>query len=175
VGGGNTAIDVARELAQLGVPDVAMVYRRSAQQMTGYAHEMSAARLEGARLIERAQPVAVIRDEAGNIRSLRVALTENGVPVAGTEHDLPCDTVVLAIGQSKLRAIASELPGVELDGRGCVIVEGESRRTGNPRVYAGGDCINGGKEVVNAVADGRDAARAMMRAWAEARGAEKAG
>ncbi|HZF54705.1 MAG TPA: FAD-dependent oxidoreductase [Polyangiaceae bacterium] len=175
VGGGNTAIDVARELALLGVPDVAMVYRRSAQQMTGYAHEMSAARLEGARLIERAQPVAVIRDEAGNIRSLRVALTENGVPVAGTEHDLPCDTVVLAIGQSKLRALASELPGVELDGRGCVIVEGESRRTGNPRVYAGGDCINGGKEVVNAVADGRDAARAMMRAWAEARGAEKAG
>ncbi len=175
VGGGNTAIDVARELALLGVPDVAMVYRRGAQQMTGYAHEMSAARLEGVRLIERAQPVAVIRDEAGNIRALRVALTENGVPVAGTEHDLPCDTVVLAIGQSKLRALASELPGVELDGRGCVIVEGESRRTGNPRVYAGGDCINGGKEVVNAVADGRDAARAMMRAWAEARGAEKAG
>jgi len=172
VGGGNTAIDVARELAQLGVPDVAMVYRRGADQMSGYAHEMSMARLEGVRLIEKAQPVAVLRDEAGNVKSLRVALTEGGAPIAETERDIPCDTVVLAIGQSKLRALASELPGVELDGRGCVVVEGGSRRTGNPRVYAGGDCINGGKEVVNAVADGRDAARAMMRAWAEA---EKAG
>jgi glutamate synthase (NADPH/NADH) small chain len=172
VGGGNTAIDVARELAQLGVPDVAMVYRRGAEHMTGYAHEMSAARLAGVRLIERAQPIAVLRDEAGNVKSLRVALTENGKIIAGTEQDLACDTVVLAIGQSKLRALASELPGVELDNRGCVVVEAGSRRTGNSRVYAGGDCINGGKEVVNAVADGRDAARAMMRVWA---GAEAAG
>lgn len=171
VGGGNTAIDVARELAQLGVPDVAMVYRRSAEHMSGYAHEMSAARIAGVRLIDRAQPVAVLRDEAGNkIKSLRVALTENGAPIPGTEQDLACDTVVLAIGQSKLRALASELPGVELDGRGCVVVEAGSRRTGNPRVYAGGDCINGGKEVVNAVADGREAAKAMMRAWAETAG-----
>ncbi|NUQ71966.1 MAG: FAD-dependent oxidoreductase [Polyangiaceae bacterium] len=171
VGGGNTAIDVARELAQLGVPDVAMVYRRSAEHMSGYAHEMSAARIAGVRLIDRAQPVAVLRDEAENkIKSLRVALTENGAPIPGTEQDLACDTVVLAIGQSKLRALASELPGVELDGRGCVVVEAGSRRTGNPRVYAGGDCINGGKEVVNAVADGREAAKAMMRAWAETAG-----
>jgi glutamate synthase (NADPH/NADH) small chain len=169
VGGGNTAIDVARELALLGVPDVAMVYRRGAEHMSGYVHEMAAARSEGVRLVQKAQPVAVLRDEGGNgnVKALRVALTENGAPVAGTELDLACDTVVLAIGQSKLRQLASELPGVELDARGCVVVEGGSRRTGNPRVYAGGDCINGGKEVVNAVADGRDAARAMMRAWAD--------
>lgn len=167
VGGGNTAIDVVRELAGLGVPDVAMVYRRGANQMSGYAHEMSAARLAGVRLVEKAQPVAVLRGADGNVKGLRVVLTEQGAPIAGTEHDLPCDTVILAIGQSKLRALASELPGVELDGRGCVVVDGATKRTGNARVYAGGDCINGGKEVVNAVADGRDAARAMMRSWAE--------
>ncbi len=59
-----------------------------------------------------------------------------------------------------------------LDARGCVVVDAETRRDRNPKVYAGGDCVNGGKEVVNAVADGRDAARAMMRAWRERRGGE---
>jgi dihydropyrimidine dehydrogenase (NAD+) subunit PreT len=168
VGGGNTAIDAARELALLGVHDVAMVYRRGAEHMSGYHHEMSAARLEGVRLIERAQPVEVVRGEDGKVRALRVADTEDGAPIAGTERELPCDLVVVAIGQSKLRSLAAELAGVELDKRGCVVVEEGTRRTGNPRVYAGGDCINGGKEVVNAVADGRDAARAMMRSWASA-------
>ena len=54
---------------------------------------------------------------------------------------------------------------MSLDRRGCVEVDASTRRTGNAKVYAGGDCINGGKEVVNAVADGREAARAMLRAW----------
>lgn len=166
VGGGNTAIDIARELALLGVPDVAMVYRRGAEHMSGYKHEMAAGKLEGVRLVPNAQPVEVVRGEDGGVRALRVAATEDGAPIAGTERDLPCDMVVVAIGQSKLRALAAELPGVALDKRGCVVVEAETRRTGNARVYAGGDCINGGKEVVNAVADGREAARAMMRGWA---------
>jgi dihydropyrimidine dehydrogenase (NAD+) subunit PreT len=71
--------------------------------------------------------------------------------------------VGIAIGQSKIKALAEELPGVALDGRGCVIADPKSGRTGNPKVYSGGDCINGGKEVVNAVADGRNAARDMMK------------
>lgn len=79
--------------------------------------------------------------------------------------ELPCDLVVLAIGQSKLRGVAQGFHGVALDKRGCVVVDAATKRTGNAKVYAGGDCINGGKEVVNAVADGRDAARAMMRSW----------
>jgi glutamate synthase (NADPH/NADH) small chain len=52
-----------------------------------------------------------------------------------------------------------------LDAKGCVIVDARTKRTANPKVYAGGDCINGGMEVVNAVADGRDAARAMIESW----------
>lgn len=165
VGGGNTAIDVARELAKLGVSDVAMVYRRSAKEMSGYEHEMHHARVEGVRLVENAAPVAVVRSDDGAVTGLRVARTEKGSPVAGDERVLDADLVVLAIGQSKLRALAGEFAGVELDKRGCVVVDAVTKRTGHAKVYAGGDCINGGKEVVNAVADGRDAARAMMRAW----------
>jgi len=144
---------------------VAMVYRRSAHEMSGYAHEMAQARVEGARLVESVQPVSVVRDHDGAVTAVRVAITHNGV-VTGDAHELPCDLVVLAIGQSKLRAVAQGFDGVALDKRGCVVVDTVTRRTGNARVYAGGDCINGGKEVVNAAADGREAARAMMRSWA---------
>lgn len=162
IGGGNTAIDVARELALLGVPDVAMVYRRDRASMSGYVHEMEHARIEGVQLIERATPLAVLR-EGDRVTGLRVAVSG---PEAG-ERDLPADALFLAIGQGKLRALAAQFPGVSLDGRGCVVVDAQSRRTGHERVYAGGDCINGGKEVVNAAADGREAARHMMQTWAQ--------
>jgi glutamate synthase (NADPH/NADH) small chain len=166
VGGGNTAIDVARECAQLGAGSVSMVYRRGPDAMTGYAHEMEHARLENVRLVTHMQPIAFVRDDGGGLTALRVARTdENAKPIAGTEHDLPCDLVALAIGQSKLRSVAKQLPGVELDARGCVACDPRNGQTGNPKVFAGGDCINGGKEVVNAVADGRNAARTLMERW----------
>jgi dihydropyrimidine dehydrogenase (NAD+) subunit PreT len=159
VGGGNTAIDVARELSQLGVGEVAMVYRRGVADMSGYTHEMDLARREGVLLHTHCTPVAVLRDAAGAVTGLRVRRAD------GREDDLTADLIVLAIGQQKLRALAAEFEGVSLDRRGCVEVDAATRRTGNAKVYAGGDCINGGKEVVNAVADGREAARAMLRAW----------
>jgi glutamate synthase (NADPH/NADH) small chain len=166
VGGGNTAIDVARECAQLGADEVTMVYRRGAAEMTGYEHEMTAAKKDGVRLLLHVQPVAVVRDAAGAVKALRVARAENGVAVAGTEHDVACDLVALAIGQSKLRSVAQQFPGVILDARGCVVADATMGVTGNPKVFSGGDCVNGGKEVVNAVADGRNAARHLIAKWA---------
>jgi glutamate synthase (NADPH/NADH) small chain len=165
VGGGNTGIDVAREAALLGADDVAMVYRRGAGDMSGYAHEMDGARKEGVRLVSNAVPVAFVRDGSGKLTALRVARGDNGKPVAGTEYELPCDLAALAIGQSKLRALAGQFPGVAVDARGCVVADVKTGATGNPKVLAGGDCANGGKEVVNAVAEGRDAARALLARW----------
>jgi glutamate synthase (NADPH/NADH) small chain len=175
VGGGNTAIDVARECAQLGAADVAMVYRRSTAEMSGYAHELEGARLEGVRFVGRAQPVAFVRDGEGEatakLSALRVAKTdEHGKAVPGTERDLACDMVAVAIGQSKLRELAKELGGVALDARGCIVADAKTCATGNPKVFAGGDCVNGGKEVVNAVADGRNAARFLMTTWSHHHG-----
>jgi glutamate synthase (NADPH/NADH) small chain len=168
VGGGNTAIDVARECALLGAADVVMAYRRGVPEMSGYAHEMESGRVEGVRLAGHVQPVAFVRDASGKLTALRVARTDqHAKPIAGTEHDMPCDMVAVAIGQSKLRSIATELPGVELDARGCVVADPATGQTGNPKVFAGGDCVNGGKEVVNAVADGRNAARFLMQRWAQ--------
>jgi dihydropyrimidine dehydrogenase (NAD+) subunit PreT len=167
VGGGNTAIDVARECALLGAAEVSMCYRRGTAEMSGYAHELSGGRKEGVRLIGQVQPVAFLRDGSGRLTALRVAKTDaEAKPIAGTEYEVPCDMVALAIGQSKLREIAKELSGVDLDKRGCVVVTDTATcATGNSKVFAGGDCINGGKEVVNAVADGRNAARHLITRW----------
>lgn len=156
VGGGNTAIDVARELAQLGVPEVAMVYRKTEAAMSGYAHEMVGARKDGVRLVENRQPAAVVRD-GDRVVGLKVRATDDGA----SEETIPCDLVALAIGQSRLTQLAAAFGEVELDGKGRVRVDAETNRTGNPKVYAGGDCVNGGKEVVNAAQHGKLAARAI--------------
>jgi dihydropyrimidine dehydrogenase (NAD+) subunit PreT len=166
VGGGNTAIDMARECAQLGAREVVMVYRRSAREMSGYAHELEAARKEGVLLLTSTVPVGFERDAGGRLVGLRVAKTETGQRVAGSERTLVCNLVGVAIGQSKLRAIADQLPGVDVDARGRIAVDPRTGSTGHMKVWSGGDCANGGKEVVHAVAEGRNAARDMMRCWA---------
>ncbi|AUX35709.1 MULTISPECIES: FAD-dependent oxidoreductase [Sorangium] len=166
VGGGNTALDVAHELALLGV-DVAIVYRRSEAEMSGYAHELEGARVAGARLVENRVPVEVVR-EGGRVVALRVAPADarrgaqGPAPVA--EELVPADLVAVAIGQSRATRVALAFEGVSLDARGRVVVDPATHRTGNPKVYSGGDCVNGGKEVVNAVAEAKIAARAMHEA-----------
>ena len=114
------------------------------------------------------QPIGYERDASGKLIGLKVATTDKDAkPIAGTEHVLPADVIFLAIGQSKLRDMASAFENVALDKRGCVVVaDPKTCQTGNPKVFAGGDCINGGKEVVNAVADGRNAARTLLARWA---------
>jgi glutamate synthase (NADPH/NADH) small chain len=144
-----------------------MVYRRGAGDMSGYAHEMEGARKEGVRLVANAVPVAFVRNPHGKLVALRVARGEEGKAVPGTEHEIPCDLVALAIGQAKLRDLAGQFPGVALDKRGCVSVDPKTGATGNAKVFAGGDCANGGKEVVNAVAEGRDAARGLLSRWSK--------
>jgi glutamate synthase (NADPH/NADH) small chain len=74
---------------------------------------------------------------------------------------ITCDLVVPAIGQSPLTEILRKLRGVEVkDGR--IVADRVTGQTGNPRYYAGGDCVNGGREVVDAVAGGKRAAMAML-------------
>lgn len=159
VGGGNTALDVVRELRVLGVPEVVMAYRGTEARMSGYAHEWDAGKKEGVTAAWQTQPTG-FTGEGGRVTGVRcVRLDADKRPIAGSEHVLAADRVYLAIGQSKLGALVSGLDGVELSwGR---VVVGEGQATGRPGVYAGGDCANGGKEVVNGVAEGRDAAEAM--------------
>jgi glutamate synthase (NADPH/NADH) small chain len=150
IGGGNTAIDAARELARLGVPEVTIVYRRSAADMPGYKHELELAHREGVRLMERVVPKAFVRDPGGRLTALSL---EDG-------REVPCEFAVVAIGQAKLRALAAQFPGVEVDAKGVIVVDEATGRTGNPRVFAGGDAL-GGELVVTAAQDAKRAARAI--------------
>ena len=154
VGGGNTAIDAARELARLGVPGVTLAYRRTSAEMSGYRHELDLAHGEGVRLIEKAIPKAFSRDGSGRLNALQL---QNG-------QELVADLVVLAIGQARLQDLAVSFPGVALDPRGRVIADGATGQTGNPKVYVGGDALRGGELVVTAAQDGKRAARAIARA-----------
>jgi len=159
VGGGNTALDVVRELRVLGVPHVTMAYRGTEARMSGYAHEWASAKVEGVVAAWQTQPIG-FEGSDGKVTGVRcLRLDENKQPIDGSEHVLSADRVYLAIGQSKLGELVSTLEGVENEW-GCVKV-GEGQATGRPGVYAGGDCANGGTEVVNAVAEGRDAAIAI--------------
>ncbi len=153
VGGGNTAIDAARELARLGVPDVVIAYRRTEAEMPGYRHELEAARKEGVRLVERAVPSAVVRDPAGMVVVVKL---EDG-------RELPADLVVTAIGQARLEKLLASFPGLRRDGKGRIVADPETGKTGNQKTYAGGDAVSGGQEVVNAAQEGKRAAREICR------------
>ena len=162
IGGGNTAIDAVTQAARLGAAEVWMVYRRGEGDMSAYAHEIELARRAGCRFALQASPVRVVGD--GKVEGIELIRTrsEGGRAgklelLAGTEHTLACDVVLKANGQIGHRNFLASLPGVELS-KGRPVVN-ERMQTTNPRWFAGGDCVSGGKEVVNAVAEGKLAAQ----------------
>ena len=164
LGGGNTAVDAVRELRGLGVPEVTMIYRGTEAQMSGYVHEWKAAKIEGVRAAFQAQPTSYVGQD-GQVRGVRCARLGDDRKPTGEEITVPADVVLLAIGQARLGEFAAALPGVRVeDGR---IIVDEEGATGRPGVYAAGDCANGGKEVVNAVAEGKRAALAIDRTLRE--------
>ncbi len=160
IGGGNTAIDAVREARGLGIASVSMVYRGTEPKMSGYAHEWKGAVAEGARGAWQALPVAFEAGPDGRVAKARcVRLDADKKPVAGSEFELEAELVLVAIGQSKLGALLASLEGIQID-RGRVVTDGHGA-TGRKGWFAGGDCVNGGKEVVNAAAEGKAAARAI--------------
>ena len=164
IGGGNTAIDAAIAARRLGAEEVHLLYRRSEREMPAFAFEFAHAKREGVTFHFQVQPVAVHQHA---VECVRMELgppdpTGRRSPEAmpGTNFEIACDMVIPAIGQSKLVALLSRLRGLQLD-RGRVVADRETGRTANPKYYAGGDCVNGGREVVDAVADGKRAAAAI--------------
>jgi glutamate synthase (NADPH/NADH) small chain len=153
VGGGNTAADVVRELVKLGVPAVTMAYRRGAEHCSAYRHERDWAAREGVTFRFWAQPTAF----AGGARLEAVHFQDTR---DGSEHLAPADLCVLAIGQHKLTELLGAIPGLTLE-QGRIVVDPLTGQCSNPMYFSGGDCANGGKEVVNAAAEGKRAARSI--------------
>ena len=165
VGAGNTAIDAANAARRLGAATVYMLYRRSEQEMSAFDFEYEHAKQEGVQFLWRRLPVAIRPEAHGRLllETMQVRQTDRKLEVIpDSEATIDCDLVVPAIGQSPLTELLQELRGVEVrDGR--IVADRETGRTGNPRYFAGGDCVNGGREVVDAVAGGKRAAIAMLK------------
>jgi glutamate synthase (NADPH/NADH) small chain len=172
IGGGNTAIDAANAARRLGAEEVHLVYRRTEGQMPAFPFEFAHSRLEGVQFHWLALPLEIVlRDgRAAAVRFQRARLGEPDAggrrlaqAVPGEEFQIPCELVIPALGQSRVAEQWSLARGIRLEA-GLIAVERGSGRTSNPRYYAGGDCVNGGREVVDAVADGKRAALAMKEA-----------
>ena len=161
IGAGNTAVDAATQARRLGAHEVAFVYRRGPDDVSAYDFEIELARTDGCSFHFWTAPVSVEGD--GRVTGLRVAQTKDGKAVPGTERVLAADLIITAIGQTKRKDLLTQVPGLKLDEAGRVIVDAEGQ-TSHPKIFAGGDCKNGGKEIVNAAADGKAAARSIDRA-----------
>lgn len=169
LGGGNTAVDVAREALRLGARHVTIAYRRTRELMPAYGFEVDEARDEGVRFEWLAAPVAI--RGAGRVERVVFERLRLGEPAAdgrqpleptGRTFGLPADTVVAAIGQQPRLELVEWL-GLDRAGS-SVVVDDATGRTSASFVYAGGDAVNGGSSVVQAVADGKRAARAIEEA-----------
>jgi glutamate synthase (NADPH/NADH) small chain len=160
IGAGNTAIDAACAAKRLGAESSTIVYRRRQEQMSAFAFEYDHALREGVNFVWEAAPIALRHaDGALELECVQMAADANGRlrEVPRSQFSLGCDLVIPAIGQSPLLAMLDQVRGVTLE-RGIVLVDRPTGQTANPRYFAGGDCINGGREVVDAVADGKRAA-----------------
>jgi dihydropyrimidine dehydrogenase (NAD+) subunit PreT len=153
IGAGNTAVDAATQARRLGARQVDFVYRRGPDDASAYHYEMELARNDGCGFHFWSTPVRVEGDAA--VTGLTV---KDG---SGVERTLPAGLIIKAIGQEK-RAAELTAFGLAVDGKGKVAVDAD-RKTSHAKVWAGGDCINGGKEIVNAAADGVIAARAIHK------------
>jgi dihydropyrimidine dehydrogenase (NAD+) subunit PreT len=171
IGGGNTAVDVAREAVRLGATRVTMVYRRTQAQMPAYPHEVEEAREEGVDFLWLTAPTRFVgekRLEAVECRSMRLGEPDASgrrrpVPVPGTEFLLAADTAVNAIGQQPRDELFGWIDGLKLD-RGLPVVDPDTGQTANPKFFAAGDAVNGGATVVEAVRGAKVAARGVD-AW----------
>ena len=169
VGGGNTAIDVAREALRLGASCTTVVYRRGEAEMPAYPHEVAEARAEGIHFEFLADPVRILgSDRVESVECRRMRLGEPDAsgrrrpePLPRSEFALPADTVVKAVGQQPRRELADWIAALELEQGGTVRVDPGTGQTSNSKFFAGGDVINGGASVVEAVRDAKRAARAI--------------
>ena len=164
IGGGNSAMDAARSARRLvgARGKVTVVYRRTLAEMPAAAEEIHAALAEGVRIMELTAPLR-IETAAGQEWAMLCARMElrkadasgrrSPVPIFGSEFELVCDAVIVAIGQEKNSAL---LEGTEWK------AVGDDGRTTHPRLFIGGDARRGASTLISAVADGCRAAGRIM-------------
>jgi NADPH-dependent glutamate synthase beta subunit-like oxidoreductase len=172
VGGGHTAIDCARSSVRLGAKAVEMVCLETKETMPADPHEIAEAETEGI-VIHPTRTVGRVVTSDGRVTGVE-CLNVNSFEFTadgklnletepGSEHVLKAGVLIVAIGQRPALGPLFDDKGLEKTSRGTVAVDSESLATGQPGLFAAGDCVTGPLNVVDAVAAGRRAAVAMDR------------
>lgn len=167
IGMGMTAIDAATQAKRLGASEVTILYRRTQDEMPCTEVELNIALLDGCKVIWLAAPKEVI-GENGKVTALKAAVMKLGEPDGsgrrspvdtGETFTLEVDMVIKAAGQTPYEQLVTALGIQHQSGK----VKINNEITNIDGVFAGGDCVNGGKEVVDAVQAGKDGAAAILK------------
>lgn len=170
-GGGNVAMDAARMALRLGAEKVYVVYRRTRNEMPARAEEVEHAEEEGVEFRFLENPVEILgNDETGTVTGLKALSYELGEPdasgrrspvaIKGSEHEIPCDAVIVALGNNSNPLIPKTTPEIKTDPKGHIQVD-EKQETSMTKVWAGGDIVLGAATVILAMGEGRKAAASI--------------
>ncbi|MBN2128166.1 MAG: NADPH-dependent glutamate synthase [Sedimentisphaerales bacterium] len=171
VGGGNVAMDAVRTSKRLGADESVIIYRRALEQMPARVEEVHHAQQEGIRFEMLTNPIEVLGDDKSWVRGLRCIRMELGepdasgrrrpIPIEGSEFDIECDLVVVAVGTGANPLITQTTPELKTNKWGYLEVDEATLQTTMPGVFAGGDIVRGAATVILAMGDGKKAAFAI--------------
>ena len=170
-GGGNVAMDAARMALRLGAEKVYIVYRRTRAEMPARGEEIEHAGEEGVEFRFLENPIEILGDaETGRVTGIKALSYELGEPdasgrrkpveIKGSEHEIPCDAVIVALGNNSNPLIPATTPEIKTDPRGHITVD-EKQETSMTKVWAGGDIVLGAATVILAMGEGRKAAASI--------------
>ena len=174
VGGGDTAMDCVRTAIREGAESVTCLYRRNEKNMPGSSKEYHNAVEEGVNFLFTAAPQRIVLNEDSALAGVDAIRTRLGAPdasgrqrveeIPGTEHCVPADVVIMALGFDMEGLPWLSESGIELGKWGEVLVDPDTGKTSHAKIYAGGDCNRGADLAVTAAADGKRSALAIMEA-----------
>ncbi|MBP3200404.1 MAG: NADPH-dependent glutamate synthase [Lachnospiraceae bacterium] len=167
VGGGNVAMDAARTALRLGA-ETHIVYRRSEKELPARAEEVHHAKEEGVIFDVLCNPIEIIADDKDNVIAVKVINMELGEPdengrrkpveIKGSEHNIECDMVIMALGTTPNPMLPKNTKGLETNNKGCIVHDDETTATSLKGVFVGGDAAIGAATVILAMGAGKKAA-----------------
>ncbi|OLC51791.1 MAG: hypothetical protein AUH85_18415 [Chloroflexi bacterium 13_1_40CM_4_68_4] len=173
LGGGYTAMDCASTSWRLGADEVFIVYRRSRDEMVVDEEELGETEREGMIFVYLASPVEVLVNEKGHVRGVKFVRNKLGEPdksgrrspepIPGSEFEIPCDTVLLALGQAPDATFLAEFPEFRVKRARDLKIDPETYQTAVPKIFMSGDYRTGPSTIIEAVAEGRSAAQQVAR------------